>query len=553
MDVENNLNRLQEMLNLINSNQDPPVDLYHLEGSDKGDSKIDSLTKEPLDTLLMWDEIISTTPARENDEFIKSSVDDHVPIPRESDMTSVCDDLECDMPVNTPFPTTDVLGDAIVDIDLPLEEHLDTLSTGDREVDLNPSRDIEELERLLADDPVLVQRVFDEPLEVLENIKSKDSYVSNLNEPALLVTPLSDANKGECFNPEGVIDEIDAFLDMDISTDIGNGYHDSEGDIIYLESLLIDDTSPNLLPGVFLNHDPRSLKDEHDNDDLMTENKIFDPLIHEKSFSPTFVKLTFEDRHYLPITFVIRIFLPYLTYSVDSSFLLSSGSEDTIFDPGISAFHFSSLKPVAYENPIVIFLFFCFCPKDKGIRGEIPQDHEDPCLFSILQSSGLRSSAYFGILIPDLIYIFVYPFTLGIFCICLFPSADSATVFQPSKGPRYKGLKTKQKRYEEGSGSTRVVRRLVDRDILQLATVDFEDISSLDPPESTPVIDESTFLVTPLPDSKKFSLGEVKRFDPFFSLTQSGGTKRVMETSSLGFHHMPSPRPAAYSPKEDSL
>ncbi|GKA92380.1 hypothetical protein Tco_0814305, partial [Tanacetum coccineum] len=35
----------------------------------------------------------------------------------------------------------------------------------------------------------------------------------------------------------------------------------------------------------------------------------------------------------------------------------------------------------------------------------------------------------------------------------------------------YKGLKTKQKRYEEGSGSTRVVRRLVDRDILQLATV----------------------------------------------------------------------------------
>ncbi|GKB79640.1 hypothetical protein Tco_0946535 [Tanacetum coccineum] len=79
---------------------------------------------------------------------------------------------------------------------------------------------------------------------------------------------------------------------------------------------------------------------------------------------------------------------------------------------------------------------------------------------------------------------------------------------------------------------------------------DFEDISSLDPPESTPVIDESTFLVTPLPDSKKFSLGEVERFDPFFSLTQSGGTKRVMETSSLGFHHMPSPRPAAYSPME---
>ncbi|GJX37055.1 hypothetical protein Tco_0250358, partial [Tanacetum coccineum] len=34
--------------------------------------------------------------------------------------------------------------------------------------------------------------------------------------------------------------------------------------------------------------------------------------------------------------FVIRTFLPYRTYSVDSPLLLSTGSEDTIFDPDIS-------------------------------------------------------------------------------------------------------------------------------------------------------------------------------------------------------------------------
>ncbi|GJU88656.1 hypothetical protein Tco_1301079 [Tanacetum coccineum] len=34
--------------------------------------------------------------------------------------------------------------------------------------------------------------------------------------------------------------------------------------------------------------------------------------------------------------FVIRTFLPFLTYPVDSPLLLSTGSEDTIFDPGIS-------------------------------------------------------------------------------------------------------------------------------------------------------------------------------------------------------------------------
>ncbi|GJZ42327.1 hypothetical protein Tco_0589213 [Tanacetum coccineum] len=92
--------------------------------------------------------------------------------------------------------------------------------------------------------------------EVLEDIECKDSYDSNLDESTFLVTPLFE------------FDEIDAFLDMDISTDIENGYHDSEGDIIYLESLLINDTIPNLLPEVFLDHDPRSLKDEPDKDDL---------------------------------------------------------------------------------------------------------------------------------------------------------------------------------------------------------------------------------------------------------------------------------------------
>ncbi|GKE53454.1 hypothetical protein Tco_1488610 [Tanacetum coccineum] len=162
---------------------------------------------------------------------------------------------------------------------------------------------------------------------VLENIESKDSYVSNLDEPALLVTPLSDANEDECFNPGGEIDEIDAFLDMYISTDIENGYHDSKGDIIYFESLLIDDTIPSLPPEVLTDHEPKNLKDEPD---LKNMVKVFDPEIHEKTFSPTYVRLPFEDRHYLSFTYFIRIFLPYFTYPVESSLLLSSESEDII-------------------------------------------------------------------------------------------------------------------------------------------------------------------------------------------------------------------------------
>ncbi|GJX91080.1 hypothetical protein Tco_0344406 [Tanacetum coccineum] len=180
MDFQNNLNRLQEMMNLINSNQDPPIDLYHLEGSDKGDNDIVLLTKEPSDTLLMGDEVISTTPAKENDEFKKSSVDDLVPILRESEVTSVCNDLKCNILATTPLPITDVREEKL-DIDLPLVEHLDTLSTGDREMDFNPIRDIEELERLLADDPVPVPRVFDEPLSNYDSVpRFYDVNFSNL-------------------------------------------------------------------------------------------------------------------------------------------------------------------------------------------------------------------------------------------------------------------------------------------------------------------------------------------------------------------------------------
>ncbi|GJT70456.1 hypothetical protein Tco_1029742 [Tanacetum coccineum] len=71
----------------------------------------------------MGNEVISTTPERENGEFIKSSVDDLVPIPKESEVTSVCDDLECDMTVNTPLPTTYVREEDF-DINSPLGEQV---------------------------------------------------------------------------------------------------------------------------------------------------------------------------------------------------------------------------------------------------------------------------------------------------------------------------------------------------------------------------------------------------------------------------------------------
>ncbi|GKG30326.1 hypothetical protein Tco_0420224, partial [Tanacetum coccineum] len=53
---------------------------------------------------------------------------------------------------------------------------------------------------------------------VLENIESNDSYVSNLDEPTLLVTPFSDFNEDEYFDPGGDVDEIKFILRRDPST-----------------------------------------------------------------------------------------------------------------------------------------------------------------------------------------------------------------------------------------------------------------------------------------------------------------------------------------------
>nr|GEV30940.1 hypothetical protein [Tanacetum cinerariifolium] len=115
-------------------------------------------------------------------------------------------------------------------------------------------------------------------------------------------------------------------------------------------------------------------------DDLITEDKVFDPGIHDKFFSPTYVSLPLTDRHYIFFTYVVRIFLPHFTYPVVSPFLLSSESEDTIFDPGIFAFHFShrsrtfisfNVYPnILNENQMEIFSSICFNPNITMIRGE---------------------------------------------------------------------------------------------------------------------------------------------------------------------------------------
>ncbi|GJW26163.1 hypothetical protein Tco_0039974 [Tanacetum coccineum] len=290
----------------------------YLENSSKAITP-DLPTEESEDSLIMGDEHLSIIPKKESDEFIKSSVEDLVPILSESEDIlegdSDCDLPSCDdsSPINIPEGNS-------VTFSNPLFNSNNNFTFSDEES--------------LSDEDVPEDnvKIYSNPL-----FEFDDEYISSD------VNPLFDEVLEDI---ESDIDEIDAFLDIDISMDVKDGYHDSGGDIIYLERLLINNTFPNLSSGVFLDHEPRSLKDEPNKDGLKSMVKVFDLGIYEKIVSPTYVRLSFEDRLYLSLTYVLRVFLPYFTYLVDSPFLLSSGNEDTIFDPDILAFHFSSLEPV---------------------------------------------------------------------------------------------------------------------------------------------------------------------------------------------------------------
>ncbi|GKE71195.1 hypothetical protein Tco_1529267, partial [Tanacetum coccineum] len=201
-----------------------------------------------------------------------SSVEDLVPIPSESEDTSESDSV-CDLPSCDDFSPINVYEEKYVTFSNPLFDSNDDFTSSDDE--LLSDEDVPEDNVKIYSNPLFefddeyissdVNPLFD---EVLEDIESEDSYVSKLDERDFLVTPLSAFNKDECFDPGGDNDEIDTFLDIVVSLDFEDDYYDSEGDIIYLESLLIMDTILNLPPEVFFDRDPKSLKDELDNDNF---------------------------------------------------------------------------------------------------------------------------------------------------------------------------------------------------------------------------------------------------------------------------------------------
>ncbi|GJZ25091.1 hypothetical protein Tco_0562550 [Tanacetum coccineum] len=207
-------------------------------------------TMEPTDTLLMVDEVISTNPARETDEFIKSSVDDFVPIPKESEVTSDSK-LECDMPINTPLPTTAVREENF-DINSPLGEYVvDFLMENEDIADL-PRHLVKKLFNHLVKNLSSTKTMPDEPLGDDSKTRSYDVTFSNslfdFNDDYTLCNPDSVSRSLETSDLN--LEELTAKIGLDgsIPTETYDGYYDSEGDILFLEHLLIEETFSDPTP-----------------------------------------------------------------------------------------------------------------------------------------------------------------------------------------------------------------------------------------------------------------------------------------------------------------
>nr|GEW73734.1 hypothetical protein [Tanacetum cinerariifolium] len=213
--------------------------------------------KDPEESLIMGNEELSTIPEKESDEVIKYSVKDFFPIPSESEDTFESDS-KCDLPLYDDVSPINVPERKSVTLSNPLVDSNDDFTSSDDESLFD--EDVREDNVKIYSNPLFefddeyissdVNPLFD---EVLEDIKSKGSYDSNPNEQAFLVIQLFDSNEDECFDPGGDVDEINAF---DIPSDFEDGFYDSKRDLLYLESFLRDDTTPNLPLEVFLDRDP---------------------------------------------------------------------------------------------------------------------------------------------------------------------------------------------------------------------------------------------------------------------------------------------------------
>nr|GEX12742.1 hypothetical protein [Tanacetum cinerariifolium] len=205
-----------------------------------------SLSTEDLDnSLSMGDEHLDTILATESDEFIKSSVENLVPIPSESDGKSECDVPEEIIPMkidphhyNAESDLIESLRthDSLIIISSTIDSLFDefagelallkSIPPGIDEIDCDPEEEIRLIERLLYDNSS-----HRPPKDIVS--ENSDAKIESFS-PSLI--PIKDS--------DSLMEEIDLSftLDYPMPPSIEDDNYDSKRDILILKDLLSNDT-----------------------------------------------------------------------------------------------------------------------------------------------------------------------------------------------------------------------------------------------------------------------------------------------------------------------
>ncbi|GKC25016.1 hypothetical protein Tco_1027166 [Tanacetum coccineum] len=276
-------------------------------------------TEEPDNSLIMEDEHLSTNSKMELNELIKSSVKNLVPIPSESEDFSDIES-ECDVPICDDFTTfSNLLFDAdddfsssndklFSDEDVPKEIYSNPLfdeeiiSTKIDPHHFNFDSLLEEFFGELAHINLIPPRINEADFDPEEEIRLVEKLLydnSSPRPPEEFNSENSDAIIGS-FSPspipvedsDSLMEEIDLFLTPDDSMPPGieNDDYDSEGDILFLEELLSND-SPSLPENESFHFDvpssPRPPAKPPDDDEIKPDTGVFTKVVDDISDNST--------------------------------------------------------------------------------------------------------------------------------------------------------------------------------------------------------------------------------------------------------------------------
>ncbi|GJR96113.1 hypothetical protein Tco_0268287 [Tanacetum coccineum] len=357
--------------------------------------------EEPVDSLIIDDEHLDTILATESDEVIKSSIEDLVSIPSESEGIP---EKMCDVPFRNNSSPLDISkdqfegffdsnnvysssdDDSYEDIDyvdasppdselISLEEVKD-FHTEDGEIEddihreklLNINLLIAKIEALNANPPPSSDFVTKCPSTFLHFfLEETNTFDNSLPESETFCFDLEENSSGSTTTRSDYsLPDFEAFyFDDDHIEEKSSGSTTTQSNISLskYDSFIFDlsnDPFPPADRSDFYHeefadelahiisppeYDCFYFKSEPDPGDLAS----IDPRIRENVYSTTNVNLTFEDDQSPLFAYVVWIFLPFPTYPVAPPYLLSCRNEDTIFDPGISIYH-SFMPSVSHRS-----------------------------------------------------------------------------------------------------------------------------------------------------------------------------------------------------------